>query len=65
MQTDYAIDSIEHHLNDAHVVRREIDSTTRVGRAMERTLKTSIDTTLSPELRTSEEILRFGGNVES
>ncbi len=42
MKTDYAIDQIEHHLNDAIVIRREIVSTPLAGRAIERTLETSI-----------------------
>jgi hypothetical protein len=65
LKNEYAIDLIEHHLKDALHIRREIASTPPVGRAIERTLETSIDTTLSPELRTSEKVLHFGGNVES
>ncbi len=61
----YAIDLFEHQLNDAFVISREIVSTPPAGRAIEPTLETSIDTTLSPELRTSEEVLYSRGDVES
>ncbi len=64
MLTNYAVNAIEHHLHDALVMRREIDLTPPVGRVLEHTLKTSIATTLSSELRTSGEALNFGKNVE-
>ncbi len=59
LKTDYAIDSIEHHLNNALVIRREIDLTPPVVRVLEHALKTSIDTVLSAELRTDEEVLHW------
>jgi hypothetical protein len=45
--------------------RKLFQSRPPAGSAIERILETSIDTTLSPKLRTSEEVLHFGGNVES
>jgi hypothetical protein len=45
---NYAIDSTKDHLNDAFVVRRILVKNSSDGSAIVRTLKTSIDTTLSP-----------------
>ncbi len=61
MKTDYTEDSTEHHLNDALVIRREIVSTPPTSSTIVRTLGTNIDTTLSPLLKTSEEVLHYGG----
>ncbi len=61
MKTDYTMDSIEHHLNDAFGVHGEIAPTPTASSAIDRTLETSIDTTLSPLLRTSEEVIHYGG----
>ncbi len=65
MKTDYTIDSIEHQLNDALVIRGKVVPTPPSSSTIVRTLGTSIDTTLGPLLRTSEEVLHSGGNVES
>ncbi len=59
------MDSIEHHLNDTLVVQEEIVPTPHASSAIDRTMETSIDTTLNPLLKTSEEVLHSGGNVES
>ena len=48
LNSDYSIDSIEHHLNDALVIRREIDKNSPDGSAIDSTSKTSIDSTLRP-----------------
>jgi hypothetical protein len=48
LNSDYTIDSAKHHLNDAFVVRRELVKNSYAGSVIVRTLKTSIDTTLSP-----------------
>ena len=66
LNSDYAIDSIEHHLNDALVIRREIIKNSPAGSAIDRTLKTSIDTTLSPCFETvGKEVSHSRKNVES
>ncbi len=66
MNSDYDNDSNKHHLNDALVIRREIEKTSSVGSAIIRTLKTSIDTTLSPCLGAmGMEVLHSRKNVES
>ncbi len=52
-------------MNDALVIREEIVPTPPAISATERTLEASIDTTLSHELGTSEEVLHSRGNVES
>jgi hypothetical protein len=59
------MDSIEHHLNYALVVRGEIILTPPAGSAIERTLETRIDTALSPKLRAREKVLHSGGNLKS
>ncbi len=59
------MDSIEHHLNDALFTKGEIVPTPPASSSVDCTLETSIDTTSSPLSRTSEEVLRSGGNVES
>ncbi len=51
LKSDYDTDSIEHHLNDAFVIRRELVKNSPAGSAIECTLKTSIDTSLSPCLK--------------
>ncbi len=65
LKTDYTMNSIEHQLNDALVAHGEIVSTPSASCKIYRTLGTSIHTTLGPLLRTSEEALHSGGNVES
>ena len=52
-------------MNYALVVRGEIVPTPLASSTIDRTLGTSIDTTLSSLSRTSEEVLHSGGNVES
>ncbi len=54
-----------YRLNGALVIREEIVPTPPAGSVIERTLKTSIDTTLSPKLQASEEVLQYGRNAES
>ena len=51
MNTDYTIDSIKHHLNDAFVIRRELVNNSTAGGTIDGTLTTSIDTTLGPCLK--------------
>jgi len=66
LNSDYAIDSTKHHLNDALVIRRELINKSSVGNAHESTLKTSIDTTLSPSLgAVGKEVPHSRKNVES
>ena len=66
MKSDYATDSIEHHLNDAFVIRRELINNSPAGSAINRTVKTSIDTTLSPCLKAvGIEVSHSRKNVES
>jgi hypothetical protein len=66
LKSDYDIDSIEHHLNDAFVIRRELVENSHVGSAIDRTLKTSIDSTLSPCLEAvGNEDLHSRKNVKS
>jgi hypothetical protein len=65
LKTDYTIDSIEHHLNNALDIEGETVSNPIASNAIDRTLETSIDTTLSPLSRTSEEVSHYGGNVKS
>ena len=67
MKSDSAIiDSIEHHLNDAFAIRREIVKNSPAGSTIDRTLKTSIDTTLSPCLEAEgKEVSHSRKNVES
>ena len=69
MESDYAIDSTKHHLNDALVIRRELVNNSSAGSAIVRTLKTSIDTTSSPCLgavvEKDEEVSHSRKNVES
>ena len=66
MKSDYAIDSIEHHSNDAFVIRRELFKNSPIGSAIDRTLKTSIDITLSPCLEAvGNEVSHSRKNVES
>ena len=48
LNSDSGIDSTKHHLNDAFVIRRELVKNSFAGSAIVCTLKTSIDTTLSP-----------------
>ncbi len=48
-----------------NVVQGEINLAPPFSSTIDRTLETSIDTTLSPLFRTSEEVVHFGGNVES
>jgi len=50
LNSDYATDSTNDHLNDALVIRRELVKNSSADCALERTLKTSIDTTLIPSL---------------
>ncbi len=52
-------------MNDALVIREEIVPIPPASSTIDRTLGTSIDTTLSSLSRTSEEVLHSGGNVES
>ena len=61
MKTDYTIDSIDHQLNDAFVIRGEIVTTAPTSSTIDRTLGTSINTTSGPLLRTSEEVFIMGG----
>ncbi len=64
--SDYATDSIEHHLNDAFVIRRELVKNSSASSAIDRTLKTSIDTTLSPCLKAvGNDVSHSRKNVES
>jgi hypothetical protein len=42
LNSDYTIDSNKHHLNDALVIRRELDLNSSVGCVLEHTVKTSI-----------------------
>ncbi len=69
MNSDYAIDSSKHHLNDALVKGRELVKNSSVGSAIVRTLKTGIDTTLSPCLgavvEEVEEVSHSRKNVET
>jgi hypothetical protein len=64
--SDYENDSIEHHLNDIFVIRREIAKISPAGSAIVCTLKTRIDTTLSPCLEAvGKEVSHSQKNVES
>ncbi len=66
LKPDYAIDSTNHHLNDAFVIRRELVKNSSAGSAIERTLKTSIDTTLSPCFEAvGNEVSHSRNNVDS
>ena len=66
LNSDYENDSTEHHLNDAFVIRREITKNSPASTAIVCTLKTSIDTTLSPCLEASgKEVSHSRKNVES
>jgi hypothetical protein len=66
LNSDYAIDLAKHHLNDAFVVRRELVKNSSDGSAIVRTLKSSIDTTLSPCLgAVSEKVSHSRKNFES
>jgi hypothetical protein len=51
INSDYRIDSIEHRLNDAIELNREIESSQRCGLDIDTSL-TNIDSALSPNLRT-------------
>ncbi len=65
MKTDYIVGSIEHQLNDALVIRGKVVPTPPASSKIVRTLGTNIDTTLGLLLRTSEEVLHYGGNAKS
>jgi hypothetical protein len=66
LKSDYATDSSEHHLNDAFVIRRELVKNSPDGSVIDRTLKTSIDTTLSPCWKVvGNEVSHSRKNVES
>ncbi len=65
LKTDSTIDSIEHELNDALVIRGEIVPTPPASCTIDRTLGTSIDTTLGPLLGSSGEVLYSERNLES
>ncbi len=64
LKTDYIIDSTEHHLNDALAIREEIVSTSLASSTIVRTLGTNMDTTSSPLMKTSEEVLHSGGGYQ-
>ncbi len=51
MNSDYTTDSTEHHLSDALVIRRELVENSSAGSAIDRTLQTSVDTTLNTCLK--------------
>jgi hypothetical protein len=66
LKSGYDIGSIEHHLNDAFVIRRELVKNSPAGSTIDRTWKTSIDTTLSPCLEAMcNEVSHSRKNVES
>ena len=62
----YTIDSTEHHLSDVFVIRRELVENSSAGSAIDRTLQTSVDTTLSNCLKAvGNEVVHSRKNVES
>jgi hypothetical protein len=66
LNSDYDNDFTKHHMNDALAIRRENEKNSSVGSAIVCTLKTSIDTTLSPCLGVvSMEVPHSRKNVES
>ena len=66
MNSDHANDSTKHQLNDALVIRRELVKNWSAGSTIVRTLKTSIDITLSPcSWDVVEEVSHSRKNVES
>ncbi len=66
MNSDNSIDATKHHLNDALVIRRELVNKSSTSGALVRTLKTSIDTTLSPSLwAAGKKVPHSRKNVES
>jgi len=66
LSSDYAIVSTKHHLNDALIIRRELVNNSSASCALERILKTSIDTTSSPSLwAVGKEFPHSRKNVES
>ena len=66
MNPGYTIDSTEHHLSDAFVIRRELVENSSAGSAIDRTLQTSVDTTLSTCLKAvGNEVVHSRKNVES
>jgi hypothetical protein len=50
LNIDNAVDHVKHQLNDAFVIKRELDTSPPVDCVLEDTLTTSIDTTRSPNL---------------
>ncbi len=66
LNSDYDNDSTKHHLNDVFVIRREIVKNASASSAIVLTLKTSIDTTLSPCLGAmGKEVPHSRNNVKS
>jgi len=66
LNTDYATDYAKHRVNDALVIKRELDLNPPDGCVLERTLTTRINTTSSPYFgAVGEKILHSEKGVKS